>query len=71
MALPLTDLTKKDHPNLLQWTRECDMAFNQLKNQLCNAPMLQSPDFDREFLLQTNASSCGIGAVLSQLHDAG
>lgn len=68
---PLSDLTKKDHPSLLEWTSECDTAFNQLKKQLCSAPVLPSPDFAHEFGLQTDASSCGIGAVLSQLDDAG
>ena len=71
MALPLTDLTKKDRPNRLEWTSECDTAFNQLKDQLCSSPVLRSPDFDRGFVLQTDASGRGVGAVLSQLDDAG
>ena len=71
MALLLTDLTKKDRPTLLEWTDECDRAFNQLKKLLCSDPVLRSPDFDREFVLQTDASNRGIGAVLSQLDSAG
>ena len=71
MALPLTDLTKRDRPTRLEWTSECDRAFQQLKRQLCSNPVLLSPKFKREFILQTDASNLGIGAVLSQLDDAG
>jgi hypothetical protein len=47
-------------------TPECDAAFRRLKQALCTAPILQSPNFEREFTLQTDASNRGIGAVLSQ-----
>ena len=67
MALPLTDLTKKQMPNRIVWTSECNNAFTALKQCLCSSPILCSPDFSRPFLLQTDASDCGIGAVLSQL----
>lgn len=71
VALPLTNLTKKDRPILLEWTDECDRAFSQLRGQLYSGPVLRSPDFDREFVLQTDASNRGIADVLSQLGDAG
>lgn len=38
---------------------------------LCSHPILKSPDFEREFVLQTDASERGIRAVLSQLDDNG
>ena len=71
VALPLTDLTKKHQPTKLEWMSECARAFLQLKELLCSDPVLLSPNFDREFVLQTDASNRGIGAVLSQLDDAG
>ena len=71
VALPLTDLTKRVSLTKLEWTSECDRAFQQLKRRLCSNPVLLSPNFKREFILQTDASNRGIGAVLSQLDDAG
>ncbi|MGH0143181.1 UNVERIFIED_CONTAM: hypothetical protein FKN15_019131 [Acipenser sinensis] len=63
---PLIDLTKKSAPNTVKWSDECQGAFDTIKRILCQAPALVSPDFDREFILQTDASDVGLGAVLSQ-----
>ena len=41
-------------------------AFNVLKNVLTSTPVLTSPDFERTFILQTDASNYNVGAVLSQ-----
>ena len=42
------------------------MALGILKTALCNAPVLQYPDFTKEFTLTTDASNVGLGAILSQ-----
>ena len=67
-ALPLTDLMKKRSTGSKQitWTSECEVAFKQLKTQLVKETVLKSPDFNKSFILQTDVSNCGVGAVLNQ-----
>ena len=69
IAAPLTDLTKKSLPERVQWTAESRRAFEALKIALCKNPVLVNPDFSKQFILQTDASNRGVGAVLSQLDD--
>ena len=71
LAVELTDLTKKDAPSRVRWTAACEKAFQALKGKLCSAPVLRSPNFDKQFILQTDASDRGVGAVLSQYDDDG
>ncbi|KAG1928644.1 interferon-induced very large GTPase 1-like [Pimephales promelas] len=66
LASPLTDLTKKGAPDTVQWTEQCQQAFTQIKAALCGGPLLHAPDFSLPFILQTDASDKGLGAVLSQ-----
>ena len=66
VALPLTELTKKMAPTNVTWTAKCEAAFQELKRLLCSTPVLASPDFEKPFILQTDASEYGVGAVLSQ-----
>ena len=65
IALPLTDCTKKNAPTNVNWTDACEAAFTELKRRLTSVSVL-SPDLLRPFILQTDASERGIGAVLSQ-----
>lgn len=51
------------------WTAAAEQAFQQLKRVLTQAPILGYPLPDGYFLLDTDASNVGIGAVLSQLQD--
>ncbi|KAJ0044064.1 hypothetical protein NL108_006172 [Boleophthalmus pectinirostris] len=62
----LTNLTKNAAPNKVRWTEECEQAFNDLKETICTEPVLHSPDFSQPFILQTDASQTGLGAVLIQ-----
>ena len=66
MAVPLTNLTRKECPEVVIWTEECDNAFTDLKNVLTSTPVLSSPDFEKTFIIQTDASIYGVVAVLSQ-----
>lgn len=64
VVCPLTDLTRSKAPSLVTWNAHCETAFQHLKKYLCSKPILRSPDFNREFVLQTDASERGVGAVL-------
>ena len=50
-------------------TTACDRAFSELRKCLVDAPALSYPRFDKEFILDTNASDFGMGAVLSEIQD--
>ena len=71
LAVPLTDLTKKNLPDRVTWTPECESAFSTLKRVLCSSPILDNPDFGKDFILQRDASDRGVGAVLSQVGEDG
>ena len=69
IAKPLHRLTERNAP--FEWTRDCQHSFEQLKGKLTTAPILAYPDYSRPFLLDTDASDVGIGAVLAQHDDEG
>ena len=60
----MTALLKKETP--FEWTDKQQRAFDFLKERLMEAPILQYPDFGKQFILYTDASGTGLGAVLSQ-----
>jgi hypothetical protein len=64
IAAPLHKFLKKDAKYL--WEENQKIAFHTLKQKLMSRPILQYPDFSREFILTTDASNDGTGAVLSQ-----
>ena len=66
LAAPLTDLTRKKQPEKVVWSAECADAFQALKETLLHHPILSVVDPTKKFLLQTDASEQGLGAVLSQ-----
>lgn len=65
-AALLTDLTGSRSPNYIQWTEEAVAAFHDIQQSLSKQPVLYSPNFDEPFILQTDASDRGLGAVLLQ-----
>ena len=65
LATPLTALLATDQ---FGWTPEAEDAFNRLKEALCKAPVLALPDFAAPFIIETDASGAGMGAILSQHH---
>ncbi|KRX56699.1 Retrovirus-related Pol polyprotein from transposon 17.6, partial [Trichinella sp. T9] len=64
IAEPLHQLTEMG--KLWNWTDECDKTFLHLKARLTKQPVLTHPDFKIPFLVDTDASGDGLGAVLSQ-----
>ena len=48
------------------WGQSEQVAFDHLKQILIDAPVLAFPNFDQEFILETDASGVGLGAILAQ-----
>ncbi len=67
IATPLFNLAQKE--KVFQWTEPCGEAFQKLKHCLVSAPVLAYPRREGQFILDTDASQHGIGAVLSQVQD--
>lgn len=67
VAAPLTELTKAKVK--FRWNERCEVAFNSLKQLLCTAPVLSTPDYTKPFSISCDASDVALGAVLSQEHD--
>ena len=75
IAAPLYDLTSGENKDKksesVTLTPEALDAFQILKEKCVQAPVLSFPDFQKPFLLETDASGKGLGAVLSQKQDDG
>jgi hypothetical protein len=65
VAEPLHKLLRKGVK--FQWNTEAQTCFELLKTYLISEPILIRPNFDEKFILHTDASDFGIGAVLSQI----
>ena len=68
VAAPLTDLTKEGGRSCrsIHWTPDCASALQEIQDILSRKPVLLLPRLDLPFVLQTDASSTGLGAVLLQ-----
>jgi hypothetical protein len=63
VAKPLTSLLKK---KAFHWSPKVDQAFQQLKVAMSSTPVLVLPDFNKQFVVETDTCDYGIGAVLMQ-----
>jgi len=50
----------------LCWSNAHEGAFNALHQYVATAPILRLPNYDKQFILQTDASNRGLGAILLQ-----
>ncbi|GKD91895.1 putative reverse transcriptase domain-containing protein [Tanacetum coccineum] len=64
IAKPLTSLTQKNKK--YEWGVEQEEAFQTLKSNLCDAPILSLPDGVEDFVVYCDASNQGLGCVLMQ-----
>ncbi len=69
VAQPLHQLTRKGVH--FRWGSECQQAFAMLKDLLTSAPVLTYPRVEDPFILETDASILGLGAILSQCQEDG
>ena len=67
IAAPLTRLTKRNVKYI--WDECCQIAFETLEEKLSSSPILAYQKPGLKYILDTNASDVGIGAVLSQVQD--
>jgi transposase InsO family protein len=64
ISAPLNQLKKKNSPFV--WGRAQQKSFEKLKSKIASPPVLRVPDFNKEFVVHTDASSNGVAGVLSQ-----
>jgi len=61
-----THLTKLLNKYAFSWTREATKAFEHLKEAMCQALVLATPNFTKTFIVESGASGNGIGVFLMQ-----
>ena len=75
--IPLFSVTTQHLFKLLKldvkftWSSQCESAFIALKNKMIEHPILVYPNFEKEFIVQTDNSLYAVGFVLSKLDDNG
>lgn len=65
IAAPLNDLTKSKS-KIIKWNDKAIEAFDNLKTAMIQAPVLATPDFEKPFIVQCDASDLAISGVLVQ-----
>ena len=68
---PIYELIREENgkPVLFEWTLARQKAFKVIKAKLAIAPVVAHPNFDKPFILYTDVSGGGIGAILHQKGD--
>ena len=67
---PINQLVSRENTSkkkaLVDWTNECQVAFEHLKCLCSQTPILAYANYEKPFKLHTDASENGLGAVLYQ-----
>jgi len=63
----IRNLTKED--SRMIWSNDCQKEFEDIKMELMSDRVMAHPDWNKPFILATDASKQGLGAVLSQIVD--
>ena len=71
IAKPLTDLTRKNEPANVVWTKAHQMTFDERKERLCREPCLFTSDVYKPWFLQCDGSGCEVGACIGQDYSEG
>ena len=58
---------REDEEFMNSWKENQEKAFEVLKKKLITAPVLMYPNFEKEFILYTDASKIALGAILHQV----
>ena len=65
----ITNMLRKDHE--IKWTVEAKKSFKDIKKAISEAPVLVSPDFEKDILVFSYVSEHAVAAVLLQKNDQG
>ena len=70
LAEPLLKLThgRKNSRVKFNWGEDQQSGFEALKAHLMTTLILRFPNFNKKFYIKTDASTVGLGAMLSQAH---
>jgi len=71
VARPLTDLTGKSKPNVLEWSQEHQTAISKLKSMLSNIVRLNVVQYGEPFGLSVDASRVAVGSCIFQCTEDG
>lgn len=71
LSFSLTELLKKSSPEKLQWGPKHQDSFEKLRSALLSEPVLVPPNPSKPYIVQTDASTTALGAILCQLDDDG
>ncbi|CAB4434011.1 unnamed protein product [Rhizophagus irregularis] len=69
--MPIRHQSVTNQKTPFHWTEKQQNAFDYLKDRLIKSPILTYPDFEQPFIIHTDASGTGLGAVLSQIREDG